>query len=62
MTFTEADKGPEIPVLRKIERKVLMIEDRSRRNEGSRQKGRSVGSPVLERMKTTQINEVVENV
>lgn len=50
MTFTEFDRGPEIPVLKPIERKVWIMEDRSRRNEGSRQKGRSVGSPVLERI------------
>ena len=43
MTFAEADRGPEIPRLERIERKVLIMKDRSRRNEGSRQRGRSVG-------------------
>lgn len=42
MTFTEFDRGPEIPVLKPIERVVLMIEDRSRRNEGSRTVKRGV--------------------
>jgi len=46
MTFAEADHGQEIPRLKRIERVVLIMEDKSRRNEGSRQKGRSVGSLV----------------
>ncbi len=39
MTFAEADKGPEIPVLKRIEREVLIIKEANYDHEKQAREG-----------------------